>query len=151
MDETHYRKAFEEAVNILQLRTALPGWKEYITGLVRAGLTAERCPECSGSGRREVRAFMTTVDAGPCDKCAASGIVAVQAKEARESELLMKAVSGFIYSRATAQILDSRVLALAEHFECAQSTVVGWATGINRPHPTLDKQILAFIAERREP
>lgn len=57
-----------------------------------------------------------------------------------------RTVAGFIYDGAGAQLIESRVLVLAEHFECASSTIRRWAIGNVRPHPTLAKQALELIA-----
>src|SRR5512143_1390106 len=73
MDETHCGLAFEEALNILKLRTGTHGWKLYIMGLVEAGMTEVRCPDCGGGGRHIVRVLSSAEDAGPCVRCAGLG------------------------------------------------------------------------------
>lgn len=40
---------------------------------------------------------------------------------------------------------EDRILALAEHFECARSTVYGWAAGTIVPHESLREQVGEFI------
>lgn len=77
MDETHYRKAYEEALNILRIRTGRVGWDRYIESLTELGLTEVSCAECGGDGRRAARAFMMTIDAGTCDRCNGMGTLTI--------------------------------------------------------------------------
>lgn len=41
------------------------------------------------------------------------------------------------------------VIALSDEFEVAQSTVIRWANGVSRPHPSLQTMILSRVHELR--
>lgn len=77
MDETHYRKAYEEAITILRNRTGLEGWDQYIQAPVACGLRVTACDRCHGNGYLTTRAFAMTVDTGTCVKCSGMGIMIV--------------------------------------------------------------------------
>jgi excinuclease UvrABC ATPase subunit len=81
MDETHYGKAYEEAINILKNRTELEGWDRYIQALVACDDTEVACDQCHGNGYLTTRAFAMTIDTGTCAKCSGMGIMIVPRRE----------------------------------------------------------------------